>query len=171
MIYIFIVFQISFVWKSPVAPVLASFAMSKNSTFLPILSRKLLSMIENGRIATLNAKHLIQEPNCTPLLKEATPLSIQKLIALFLLVGFGVLLALIILAIEKVSTQNRDLKLADNAGDFEMLQDEELRSAFTIILRKLDRMENKQLQKSYKRMPLQNVLDNFKANRKLNSLN
>ena len=59
-------------------------------------------MRENGQLNQLLKKWSVSEPNCNPLHKEGKPLSLEKMISLFIISIIGIFIGFIILIIEKI---------------------------------------------------------------------
>ena len=57
-------------------------------------------MIQNGELQKLIKKWESKEPDCSSLDKKGKPLTLQKLVSLFLIVAFGCLLVLFIFIVE-----------------------------------------------------------------------
>ena len=62
----------------------------------------IFQMTETGQLNQLLKKWNIPEPNCSPLHKEGKPLSLEKMISLFIISIIGIFIGLIILLIEKI---------------------------------------------------------------------
>ena len=73
-------------------------------------------MIENGQMEKIFVKWGIAKPDCVPLLSSGTPLGMKKLISLFLIILFGILLAFMIMILENFYQKNYDDK-KDQTGD------------------------------------------------------
>lgn len=67
-------------------------------------------MIENGQMEKIFVKWGIAKPDCVPLLSSGTPLGMKKLISLFLIILFGILLAFMIMILENFYQKNYDGK-------------------------------------------------------------
>ena len=57
-------------------------------------------MFENGQLRNIKKKWKVLPPQCSPLVKKGTPLSFNKLISLFAIVGIGGTLALLVMTYE-----------------------------------------------------------------------
>ena len=67
------------------------------------MNRILLRMISNGQYHRLMEKWKVSEQDCEPLFRRGTPLSFEKLVSLFFIIGIGGISALIVLLYEKFS--------------------------------------------------------------------
>ncbi len=90
-------------YASPSPSSVSSFATSRKSPYHPFLNYKLLQMVERGTINRLNQKYEIGRPgpDCSPMIKVTKRLSIEKMISLFFTLGLGMILALLVLLLEK----------------------------------------------------------------------
>ena len=80
-----------------------SFGLPKNSPFKTYMDRIILKMFATGQYQRAVEKWRVIEQDCAPLFRRGTPLSFEKLISLFFLIGIGVFCALIVLLYEKCS--------------------------------------------------------------------
>ncbi len=80
------------------------FALAKNSSFYPFLSLGIIQLLQQGHMSFENLRNDVkQEQGCEPLLKEAKPLSLQKLFTLFLFLIGSSVLSIGIFAIEIIT--------------------------------------------------------------------
>ena len=63
------------------------------------------NLFENGQIERIFENWEIKEPNCEPLLMSGDPLSLKKLISIFMIIGIGLLMSLIGLLYELFKTK------------------------------------------------------------------
>ena len=66
------------------------------------MKKIIFQMRENGQLNQLLKKWSVSEPNCNPLHKEGKPLSLEKMISLFIISIIGIFIGFIILIIEKI---------------------------------------------------------------------
>ena len=82
----------------------------KNSPYEPFLKIAMMKLIESGQVNRLKLEY--ESSNiCNPILNdEGTPLSYQKLILLFIIMGLGIMFALIVLLYERMKNFCRPKK-------------------------------------------------------------
>ncbi len=141
-------------WKARIPTMHASFATPKNSPFNGALSRALFKVISSGRLNALEKKWLRSEPNCEPVVKEYARMTLKKLIAPFLVVAFGTMLAFGVLAFENIVVNQ--IKWTGEVSSFE--EDPKVLQAFALIQRKLDLWSNVRMKTQYKKMPFRSVV-------------
>ena len=90
--------QVKLVWSQKKGDL--TFGLKKNSPYKLYLDNVLNKMIERGQIKRIFEKWEIKEPSCKPLIVSGDPLSLQKLISIFLIISIGLLLALAVLVFE-----------------------------------------------------------------------
>ena len=61
----------------------------------------IFEITENGQLNKLLKKWTVPSPDCRPIHKEGKPLSLEKMISLFIISMIGIFIAIIILIIEK----------------------------------------------------------------------
>ena len=105
--------QIEEVWKKTNGYL--SFGIPKESPYGPFLKSKVLDMIQNGELQKLIKKWENKEPDCSTLDKKGKPLTLQKLISLFLIIATGCLLVLFIFIVENCTSYWRKDTSNDNA--------------------------------------------------------
>ena len=74
--------------------------MTKNSPYKKFIDEAILNMLENGKLRIILQRWKIEEPDCSPLIREGKPLNFKKLISIFFIIGLGVLLAIIVVLFE-----------------------------------------------------------------------
>ena len=89
------------------------------------MNRVLLKMFSNGQYQRLMEKWEVIERDCAPLFRRGTPLSFEKLVSLFFLIGIGTISALIVLIYEKYSYSDKEkvkliAKREENIATFRM---------------------------------------------------
>ena len=85
-------------------------ALKKHSPYEPFLKIAMMKLIESGQVNRLKLEY---ESNniCNPILiEEGTPLSYQKLILLFIIMGVGIVFAFIVLLYERMKNICRPKK-------------------------------------------------------------
>ena len=102
------------IWTSKKADL--SFGLPKNSPYKLFFNAVLNKMFENGQIKRIFEKWETKEPSCGPLLQTGNPLSLKKLISIFIIICIGFALAMGILAYELISF--RKPKIEDQDMDF-----------------------------------------------------
>ncbi len=76
--------------------------MSKHSPYHEVIQRQLLDLRESGQIDHVKTRHLLQEPQCDSGQKTADPLTFKKLVSLFFIPCFGIVLSISIFALERL---------------------------------------------------------------------
>ena len=74
--------------------------MTKSSPYKKFIDEAILKMIESGKLKNILQRWEIEEPDCLPLIRKGKPLNFNKLISIFFIIGFGVLLAFIVVFFE-----------------------------------------------------------------------
>ncbi len=75
--------------------------IKKRSIFKQAFSWKIQHLRKSGLIHQLSVSYLKKVPYCTPLVRKAEALSIQKLVSVFLILGIGVILSFGLFCLEK----------------------------------------------------------------------
>ena len=92
------ILQIEQVWEKNAGD--TAIAMTKNSPYKKFIDEAILNMLENGKLRIILQRWKIEEPDCSPLIREGKPLNFKKLISIFFIIGLGVLLAIIVVLFE-----------------------------------------------------------------------
>ena len=92
------ILQIEQVWKQNAGD--TAFGMPKNSPYKKFIDGAILNMLENGKLRIILQRWKIEEPDCSPMIREVKPLNFKKLISIFFIIGLGVLLAIIVVLFE-----------------------------------------------------------------------
>ena len=74
--------------------------MTKNSPYKKFIDEAILKMFESGKLRNILQRWKVEEPDCSPMIREAKPLNYKKLISIFVIIGLGVLLAIIVVLLE-----------------------------------------------------------------------
>ena len=74
--------------------------MTKNSPYKKFIDKAILKMFESGKLRNILQRWKVEEPNCSPMIREGKPLNFKKLISIFVIIGLGVLLAIIVVLLE-----------------------------------------------------------------------
>ena len=74
--------------------------MIKNSPYKKFIDKAILKMFESGKLRNILQRWKVEEPNCSPMIREGKPLNFKKLISIFFIIGLGVLLAIIVVLFE-----------------------------------------------------------------------
>ena len=99
------------IWTSKKADL--SFGLPKNSPYKLFLNNVLNKMFESGQIKRIFEKWEPTEPSCGPLLQTGNPLSLTKLISIFIIMCIGFLLAMMILAYELFNSKKPNIEEQD----------------------------------------------------------
>ncbi len=122
---------------------LLSFATGRRSPYKRFFVRQIQSMNEKGIVDSQLSRYL-KEPNCKPLIIEAKPLSMKKIVALFIMLALSALLSGLLFLFERFipvqKTNNRSLKKVDAKKSQLSIHDylEKLGSALNDIKTKSD---------------------------------
>ena len=81
---------------------LEGIAITKGLPYKIFMNQIIFQMRETGQLNQLLKKWNTPETNCNPFHTEAKPLSLEKMISLFIISIIGVIIGLIILIIEKI---------------------------------------------------------------------
>ena len=92
------ILQIEQVWEKNAGD--TAIAMTKNSPYKKFINKAIQNMLENGKLRNILQRWKIEEPDCSPLIREGKPLNFKKLISIFFIIGLGVLLAIIVVLFE-----------------------------------------------------------------------
>ena len=74
------------------------------------MKNAVLKMYENGQLQSIKKKWKVLKPQCAPILRKGEPLSFKKLIFLFSIIGFGILIAFFVLTCEWFSKPQKVIK-------------------------------------------------------------
>ena len=88
------------VWKTKMA--LMGIPITKGLPYGIFMKQIIFEITENGQLNRLVQKWTVPKPDCRPLHKEGKPLSLEKMISLFIISMIGILIAIIIIIIENV---------------------------------------------------------------------
>ena len=89
---------------------LEGIAITKGLPYKIFMNQIIFQMRETGQLNQLLKKWNTPEPNCNPFHTEAKPLSLEKMISLFIISIIGVFIGLIILIIEKIIYASRPVQ-------------------------------------------------------------
>ena len=87
-----------------------SIALQKNSPYRIFLNHMLRKMFESGQMSKITEHWATPEQNCDPLIRTGNPLTLEKLISLFMIIGFGVLSAFMVWIYEKFFCKTKKIK-------------------------------------------------------------
>ena len=96
--------------------------MTKSSPYKKFIDEAILKMIESGKLKNILQRWEIEEPDCLPLIRKGKPLNFNKLISIFFIIGFGVLLAFIVVLFENFQHNLLKKKSYPNIRDDEFLR-------------------------------------------------
>ena len=85
-------------------------ALQKNSPYKMFLNHMLRKMFESGQMKKIAEHWGTPEQNCEPLIRTGNPLTLEKLISLFMIIGFGVLSAFMVWIYEKFFCKTKKIK-------------------------------------------------------------
>ena len=88
------------VWKAKMG--LLGIPITKGLPYGIFMKQVIFEMKENGQLNKLLKKWAIPKPDCGPIQKEGTPISLEKIISLLIISMIGILLAIIIVIIENI---------------------------------------------------------------------
>ena len=86
-------------------------ALQKNSPYKIFLNHMLRKMFESGQMKKIAEHWATPEQNCAPLIRTGNPLTLEKLISLFMIIGFGVQLAFMVWIYEKFFCKRKKIKI------------------------------------------------------------
>ena len=98
--FAFFQFQIEEAWTYKVGSV--AFAVTKGLPYEMFMKNVIREISEKGQLHKLRQQWITSHPYCGELDENATPLSLQKLISLFIICIIGISIALVTLFIEKI---------------------------------------------------------------------
>ena len=96
-----------------------TFGLVKNSPYSMFFQKSLLKLNENGKLFKISKRWESMRPNCNPLVRKGNPLSLEKLISIFMILLLGIICALFVMLIEQCkyfkadSNVNRPAKSVD----------------------------------------------------------
>ena len=88
------------IWETKMR--LIAIPITKGLPYGIFMKQIIFEITENGQLNKLLKKWTMPKPNCKPIHKEGKPLSLEKMISLFIISMIGIFIALIILIIEKI---------------------------------------------------------------------
>ena len=74
--------------------------MTKSSPYKKFIDKAILKIIESGKLNNIVKRWEIEKPDCSPLIRKGKPLNFHKLVSIFSIIGFGVLIAFIVVFFE-----------------------------------------------------------------------
>ena len=81
---------------------LSSILIRKGLPYGNFMKQIIFEITENGQLNKLLKKWTLPKPDCNPIHKDGKPLSIEKMISLFIISMIGIFIAINILIIEKI---------------------------------------------------------------------
>ena len=112
------------VWKNTVALFYRTMYMKKNSPLTPFIAYELKKLAEAGFNDVLSQRHIVPDPDCEPINKEAENLGMEKFASIFVLYLIGLVLSLMILVMENLCKPTRSKNYLEEESKFEVLQSE-----------------------------------------------
>ena len=88
------------VWRQRIG--LISYGLTKNSPYRIFIDSAIIDLFENGQIRKIIQKWTTSQQNC-PKEDNKLPLGFEKLIFILIIIGFGVLMSMIMVAYERIS--------------------------------------------------------------------
>ena len=88
------------IWETKMR--LIAIPITKGLPYGIFMKQIIFEITENGQLNKLLKKWTMPKPNCKPIHKEGKPLSLEKMISLFIISMIGIFIAIIILIIEKI---------------------------------------------------------------------
>ena len=88
------------VWKTKIG--LISIPITKGLPYGIFMKQIIFEIAEYGQLNKLLKKWAIPKPDCGPIHKEGTPISVEKIISLLIISMIGIFIAINILIIEKI---------------------------------------------------------------------
>ena len=85
-----------------------TFGLVKNSPYSMFFQKSLLKLNENGKLYKIAKRWESMRPNCNPLVRKGNPLSLEKLISIFMILLLGIICALIVMLIEQLKRFKAD---------------------------------------------------------------
>ena len=79
-----------------------SIIITKGLPYGNFMKHIIFQMTENGQMNKILMKWTLPKPDCNPIQDEGSPLSLRKLISLFIISMIGIFIATILLIIEKI---------------------------------------------------------------------
>ena len=81
-----------------------SFAIAKDSPYYIFMKQIIYKIFENGQFHQIKQKWYRKEDivNCNPIIKKGRPLRLEKLVSLFIIMTFGIIIALGTLMAERL---------------------------------------------------------------------
>ena len=121
--------------------------MTKNSPYKKFIDEAILKMFESGKLRNILQRWKVEEPDCSPMISEGKPLNFKKLISIFVIIGLGVLLAIIVVLFENfqhnfLKKKNYPNKVNDDLiseNDFVNLKIEEMANLHDEMKLKLEK--------------------------------
>ena len=96
-----------------------SIGLPKNSPYKVFMNNIVRNPFENGKLKRLQEKWEIKEPSCVPLLTTGDPLSLEKLISIFLIGCIGFLLSFLVFVYELCLSCTKQIR--NDEKDVELL--------------------------------------------------
>ena len=88
------------VWKTKIG--LISIPITKGLPYGIFMKQIISEIMENGQLDKLIKKWTLPKPDCRPIQKEGKPLSLEKMISLFIISMIGIFIAIITMITEKI---------------------------------------------------------------------
>ncbi len=85
-----------------------AFGLPKNSILKKFITLTIIKDIESGSMRLKEQRYLPLPPNCSPLWREAVPLTFKKICTIFLVIASGLILSSLSLILEKLFYQKSE---------------------------------------------------------------
>lgn len=82
-----------------------SFAMTKDLPYQKFIENAIIKLIQNGQMHRLMKKWEDQKIDCSPLVRKGVPLTLEKVISLFMIIALGAISGLFVMFIEQYSSK------------------------------------------------------------------
>ena len=88
------------IWETKMG--LMGIPITKGLPYGIFMKQIIFEITENGQLNILLKKWTVPKPDCRPINNEGKPLSLEKMISLFIISMMGIFIAIIIIIIEKI---------------------------------------------------------------------
>ena len=96
--------------------------LSQGSPYKVFMNNIIKKMYENGEMDKIFKKWKIDKPDCSPVLRSGRSVRLEKLAPLFMIVGFGVILAIILVFLEIITSCIKPKKVTEASFNKKLLR-------------------------------------------------
>ena len=96
--------------------------LAQGSPYKVFMNNIIKKMYENGEMDKIFKKWKISKPDCSPVLRSGKSVRLEKLAPLFMIVGFGVILAVILVFLEIIISCIKPKKETEPKFNSELLR-------------------------------------------------